>query len=124
MSRHVDAARDEVYRALTDADAIARWRVPDGMTSHVHRFEAREGGEFRISLTYDVPDGSGKSTASTDTYSGRFLRLVPGAEIVEEMAFETEDPVFGGTMTVTTTLTGSHGRPSPIARRTLCIEPP
>jgi hypothetical protein len=31
--------------------------VPESMTSHVHSFEAREGGEFRISLTYDAPTG-------------------------------------------------------------------
>jgi hypothetical protein len=28
--------------------------VPDGMTCHVHAFDAREGGSFRISLTYDA----------------------------------------------------------------------
>jgi len=30
--------------------------VPEGMTSEVHAFDARDGGEFRISLTYDTPD--------------------------------------------------------------------
>jgi hypothetical protein len=41
--------RREVYRALLDERAVATWMVPDGMTSHVHAFEAREGGLFRIS---------------------------------------------------------------------------
>ena len=41
--------------------------VPDGMTSQVHEFDAREGGAFRISLTYDTPTGIGKTTAHTDT---------------------------------------------------------
>jgi hypothetical protein len=48
--------------------------VPTGMTSHVHAFDAREGGSFRISLTYDAPTGTGKTTAHTDTYHGRFVR--------------------------------------------------
>ena len=39
--------------------------VPSGMTSHVHAFEDREGGTFRISLTYDAPTGTGKPTAHT-----------------------------------------------------------
>ena len=47
------------------------------MTSHVHEFEAREGGSFRISLTYDAPTGTGKSAAHTDTYHGRFVKLAP-----------------------------------------------
>jgi uncharacterized protein YndB with AHSA1/START domain len=52
-----------VYRALLDAPAVATWMVPTGMTSHVHAFDAREGGSFRISLTYDAPMGTGKTTA-------------------------------------------------------------
>ena len=50
--------------------------VPTGMTSHVHAFDAREGGAFRISLAYDAPTGTGKTTAHTDTYHGRFVKLV------------------------------------------------
>ena len=45
--------RATVYRALLDADAVETWMVPTGMTSHVHAFDPREGGAFRISLTYD-----------------------------------------------------------------------
>jgi len=41
--------------------------VPIGMTSHVHAFDAREGGLFRVSLTYDAPSSTGKTTAHTDT---------------------------------------------------------
>lgn len=37
------------------------------MTSRVHEFDVREGGRFRISLTYDEPTGTGKTTAHTDT---------------------------------------------------------
>jgi len=43
---HVNAPRSAVYQAFLDADAIAKWRVPVGMTSRVHQFEAREGGSF------------------------------------------------------------------------------
>jgi uncharacterized protein YndB with AHSA1/START domain len=62
IRRHVNAPRAIVYRALLDARAVATWMVPTGMTSHVHAFDAREGGSFRISLTYDAPTGAGKTT--------------------------------------------------------------
>jgi hypothetical protein len=51
------------------------------MTSHVHVFDAREGGLFRISLTYDEPAGTGKTTTHTDTYHGRFLKLAALVEV-------------------------------------------
>jgi hypothetical protein len=62
---------------MLDARAVATWKVPTGMTCHVHAFDPREGGAFRISLTYDEPTGAGKTTAHTDTYHGRFVKLVP-----------------------------------------------
>jgi uncharacterized protein YndB with AHSA1/START domain len=102
-SHRVAAPRSAVYRALVDAEAIARWRVPAGMSSHVHTFEAREGGAFRVSLSYDAATGTGKSAEHTDTYHGRFLRLVPDEQVVEELAFETADPAMSTTMTMTTT---------------------
>ena len=109
VSRHVNAPRPVVYRALLDADAIARWRVPAGMSSEVHEFDACEGGRFRISLTYDSPDAAGKSAAHTDTYHGYFANLVPNAKVVEMIEFETADPVLRATMTLTTTLTDAAG---------------
>lgn len=105
----MNAPRPAVYRALVDAEAIASWRVPSGMTSLVHEFDPREGGSFRISLTYDLPDGTGKSTAQTDTYHGHFRKIVPNEQVVEVFQFETADPAFQGTMTMTTTLTDADG---------------
>jgi uncharacterized protein YndB with AHSA1/START domain len=103
------APRPVVYRALLDADAVAKWRVPEGMTSQVHEFEAREGGSFRVSLTYDAPDRTGKSTSHTDTYHGHFAKLVPDEQVVEVFEFETADPALAGTMTMTTTLADDDG---------------
>jgi uncharacterized protein YndB with AHSA1/START domain len=79
------------------------------MTSVVHEFDAREGGSFRISLTYDAPTMTGKSAAHTDTYHGHFARLVPNEEVVEVLEFETADPKLRGEMTMTTTLVDADG---------------
>lgn len=79
------------------------------MTGHVHEFDAREGGSFRVSLTYDVPNGTGKTTAHTDTYHGHFVTLVPDEQVVEVLEFETADPDLGGEMTMTTTLADADG---------------
>ena len=98
-----------MYRALIDPDAVARWKVPTGMTSHVHEFDGREGGWFRISLTYENSDQTGKTTAHTDTYRGRFAKLVPDRMVVEVDEFETDDPTLRGEMTITITLIDANG---------------
>lgn len=109
VSRRVNAPPSLVYRALLDPTAISAWRVPAGMSSHVHVFEPREGGTFRVSLTYDDPTGTGKSAAHTDTYRGHFAELVPDERVTEVIEFETEDAGLRGTMTMTTILTETAG---------------
>jgi uncharacterized protein YndB with AHSA1/START domain len=109
LTRHIRASRSAVYRALLDADAVQQWMVPDGMTSQVHHYDAREGGSFRISLTYDLPTSTGKTDARTDTFHGRFARLVPDTEVVQVVEFETDDPAFAGEMTVTYRLADADG---------------
>ncbi len=79
------------------------------MRCEVYEFDAREGGSFRISLTYDDPTALGKTNAHTDTYHGRFLKLVPDVQVVEEDEFETEDPALMGKMVITITLTDRDG---------------
>src|SRR5215217_9227320 len=109
LSQHVNAPRASVYRALLDARAVATWMVPTGMTSHVHEFDPRQDGSFRISLTYDAPTGTGKTTAHTDTYHGRFVKLVPDEQVVEVIEFETTDDAMRGEMTISFTLTEADG---------------
>ena len=70
------------------------------MTSEIHTFNPSEGGEFRISLTYDEPTITGKTDAQTDTYHGRFVRLRPDEEVVQAIEFETDDPDLQGEMTI------------------------
>jgi uncharacterized protein YndB with AHSA1/START domain len=79
------------------------------MTSRVHEFDAREGGSFRISLTYDSTATVGKTTAHTDTFHGHFVKLVTDQQVVEVVEFETTNPDMTGPMTITTTLVDANG---------------
>jgi uncharacterized protein YndB with AHSA1/START domain len=99
----IKAPREAVYAACINPDDLAKWRVPDNMTAKVHEFDAREGGRYRMSLTYKDPKNSlgGKTSNDTDTFQGRFVELVPDKKIVEVVEFEAEDPGFAGEMTIT-----------------------
>ena len=109
-TRYIDAPRAQVYATLLDADALPRWKVPDGMTAVVHEFDPRTGGAIRVSLTYVSSTEAGKSSAHTDTYRGRFAALEPNERIIEVDEFETDDPEMGGEMTITISLKDAgHG---------------
>ena len=107
VSRIIKAPRKAVYQACLDPHALASWRAPDNMRGHVHVFDAREGGTFRMSLTYQDPEHSpgGKTSEDTDTFQGRFIELVPNEKIVEVIEFESRDPRFAGEMQITTSFT-------------------
>jgi hypothetical protein len=68
----------------------------------------REGGTFRVTLTYDAPGEADKSSSGTDTYHG-FVRLVPTGRWWEVIEFETADPALARPMTLTTALTDADG---------------
>ena len=109
VERRINAPRERVYRALLDADAVSRWRFPAGMTCEVHEFQGVEGGTLRISLTYESAAAVGKSTGQTDTYRGRFTRLVPNELVVEVGTFESDDPGMTGEMISTIRLADAPG---------------
>jgi uncharacterized protein YndB with AHSA1/START domain len=109
ISYHINASREIVYHALLDPETVSKWKVPDGMTAYVHEFDPREGGLIRISLTYDSPTDTGKTTPQTDTYHVRFVKLVPNEQVIEVDEFETADPLLKGKMTITITLKDADG---------------
>ena len=44
----LDAPRELVFRAYTDPDLFARWWGPRRYTNEIDKFEARQGGEWRV----------------------------------------------------------------------------
>ncbi len=111
VSRIIKAPRTKVYWAFLDPAAVAAWLAPDTMRGRVHAFDPREGGQFRISLVYQNPEDSqrGKTSGDTDTYHGRFAKLVPYEKIVEVIEFESQEPGFAGEMTMTVMLADVEG---------------
>ena len=102
VSRFIKAPPDAVYRACTDLDSIARWRVPDGMTGKVDSVDivdSVDGATYRMSLSY--PDGR------FDTYEATFIERVPNERIVERIRFYAADRA--GEMTMTTSLRAVDG---------------
>jgi uncharacterized protein YndB with AHSA1/START domain len=96
---HVDPGR--VFHALTDPDALLQWLPPKGMHGRFERFDMREGGSYRLALTYDDASGApGKTSADSDVSEVRISRIVQDSSLVLEVDFESDDPAFHGTMTM------------------------
>ncbi len=94
---HVD--RMDVFAALTSRDALLTWLPPRGMHGRFERFDMREGGSYRLVLTYDdASEAPGKTSADSDVSEVRISRIVPGERIVQDINFVSDDPAFQGTM--------------------------
>jgi uncharacterized protein YndB with AHSA1/START domain len=65
---------EKVYKAFTNADALAKWLPPFGFTCKVHHLDAKVGGTFKMSF-HNFTSGNGHS------FGGEYLELVPGALI-------------------------------------------
>lgn len=101
-SRLIAAPPARVYRALVDRAALEQWLPPDGMTGRIERFEPWSGGGYRMVLTYvDPTTGGGKTSTNSDVVDVEFAELVPDDRVVQRAVFESPDPAFAGTMTMT-----------------------
>jgi uncharacterized protein YndB with AHSA1/START domain len=111
-SRVVQAEPERVFAALVDADALASWLPPNGMTGKFERFDLRPGGSYRLLLTYDDGRQAGKTTGDSDVVESRFIEISANERIVQEVDFVSDDPAFAGTMTMTWELSaeGSNTR--------------
>lgn len=108
-SRTITAPPARVYAALVDPDALTAWLPPGGMRARFEHFDARPGGSYRLVLTYeDAAAAHGKTTDGSDVVDARFVRLDP-QRVVQEVVFESDDPSYSGTMTVTWALHPADG---------------
>ncbi|WP_416954614.1 SRPBCC domain-containing protein [Nocardioides sp. T5] len=106
----VSASPQEVYAAFVDADALAAWLPPSGMTGELADADLRVGGGFTMTLRYDeVPDGGGKTTERTDVSRVAIDELVEPERVVWGVEFDSDDPETAGRMTMTWTVTARDG---------------
>lgn len=95
LHRVLRASPEKLYRAFTEADAMAKWLPPYGFTCKVHHLDARVGGSFRMSFTNF---GSG----SSHSFGGEYLELTPHERIRYTDKFD--DPNLPGVICVEVTL--------------------
>ena len=109
-SRVVAASLDRVFAALVDPDALVAWLPPSGMTGRFERFDCRPGGSYRLVLTFDDPAATqGKATAGSDVVEARFMEIIENVRVVQAVDFESDQPEFAGTMTMTWAVTAVEG---------------
>ena len=95
LHRIFRAAPTKIYRAFTDAAALAKWLPPYGFTCTVEHLEAKVGGTFRMSFS-NFTSGNGHS------FGGEYKELVPGELIRYTDKFD--DPNLPGELLVTVKL--------------------
>lgn len=85
----------KVYRAFTEADALAKWLPPNGFICTIHELDAKVGGTHRASFRNFTTGGS-------HSFGGKYLELVPDERLRYTDKFD--DPNLPGEMQVTVTL--------------------
>jgi uncharacterized protein YndB with AHSA1/START domain len=94
----------DAYRAFADPGAMEQWMAPAGMLARMVHFDFREGGSYRMRLTYlDPGAGRGKASVDSDEVQVRLVSITEGKEIQQEVVFESQDPSFAGVMRMTWT---------------------
>jgi len=86
---------EKVYRAFIEADALAKWLPPNGFTCTVHHFDAKVGGNFKMSFR-------NFTTGESHAFGGDYVELVPGELVRYTDKFD--DPNLPGEMQVTVSL--------------------
>jgi uncharacterized protein YndB with AHSA1/START domain len=70
LHRVIKASPEKVYKAFTDALAIASWLPPYGFLCTVHQMEVKQGGTFKMSFV-------NFSTGNGHSFGGEYLEIRP-----------------------------------------------
>lgn len=103
-SRLIEASPSVIYAAFAEPEALAQWLPPQNMAATMLHFDFREGGSYRMRLTYQgLEAGKGKTSDDADEVDVSLLKLVDGERIEQAITFESDDPAFSGVMRMTWT---------------------
>jgi len=83
LVRVLDAPREAVFAAWTDADEFCQWFGPDGFTCTVREMDVRPGGRARFDMA------SGDGTVFTNRFD--YLEVVPVERLVLDHGHDIDD---------------------------------
>ncbi len=95
LHRVLKASPEKVYRAFTEANAIASWLPPYGFLCTVHEINVKAEGTFRMSF-------QNFSTGNSHSFGGKYLEVKPNEFLKYTDKFD--DPNLPGEMTTSVEL--------------------
>jgi uncharacterized protein YndB with AHSA1/START domain len=90
LHRVLKAPPEKVYRAFTEANAMASWLPPYGFLCTVHEMNVKEGGTYKMSF-HNFSTGNGHS------FGGQYVEIKPNEFLKYTDKFD--DPNLPGEMT-------------------------
>jgi len=96
LHRVVKATPEKLYRAFTEANALAAWLPPYGYLGVVHEIDVRVGGKYKMSFT-------NFSTGNGHSFGGNYVELKPNEFLKYTDKFD--DPNLPGEMITSVWLT-------------------
>ncbi len=92
LHRVFTAPIERIYKAFTDADAMASWLPPYGFVCKVHHMDVKIGGTYKMTFT-------NFSTGNGHSFGGEYLEIIPYEVIKYSDRFD--DPNMPGQMITT-----------------------
>lgn len=92
LHRVFTASPEKIFKAFTDADAIASWLPPYGFVGKVHVMDVQVGGKYNMSFT-------NFGTGSSHSFGGEYLEIIPNELLKYTDVFD--DPNLPGQMITT-----------------------
>lgn len=89
LHRVFAAPPEKVFRAFSDANAMAYWLPPYGFLCTVHQMDFTTGGSYKMSFT-------NFSTGNGHSFGGNYLEIIPNEFIKHTDVFD--DPNLPGEM--------------------------
>jgi uncharacterized protein YndB with AHSA1/START domain len=92
LHRVIKASPEKVYRAFTDANALASWLPPYGFLCTVQEIDVKQGGTYKMSF-------HNFSTGNSHSFGGKYLEIKPNEFLKYTDVFD--DPNLPGEMITT-----------------------
>ncbi|NOT50633.1 MAG: SRPBCC family protein [Chitinophagaceae bacterium] len=92
LHRILTAPPEKVFKAFTDADALASWLPPYGFTAKVHSMDVKTGGHYKMSFT-------NFTTGYSHSFGGEYLEIRSNELLKYTDRFD--DPSLPGEMITT-----------------------